>query len=73
MLKFCPVIAPYGSRMENYNTDNLLQQLKFVCIELAVRNGFVDTGLYNDELLKLDELDLKKFQNLRGIIGSSDV
>ena len=72
LLKFCPVIALDGSSMENYNTDNLLQQLKFVYVERAIRNGFADNCLYNDELYKLDELDLKKFQNLRGIIGASD-
>ena len=71
LLKFCPVISLEGSRME-FTADNLLQELKHVYIERAVRNGFADNCLYNDELLKLDELALDDFDNLKKIIGSSD-
>lgn len=71
LLKFCPVIALEGSRME-FTADNLLQQLKTVYVERTVRNGFADNSLYNDELLKLDELALDEFNNLKKIVGSSD-
>ena len=70
LLNFCPVISMSGSRME-YRADDLLQELKRAWIERAVRNGFDDNGLYNDELLNLSELDFNQFQNLRGIIGKS--
>lgn len=76
-LNFCPVIAVDGSRMKNYNADNLLQQLKQAWIKRVVLRGFDDNSLYNNQLLNLSELDLKKFDNLRGIIGtqkkSSDI
>ena len=70
-LNFCPVISIFGSQMKEYKADKLLQQLKKVYADRVVRNGFDDTNLYNDELLKLQEVDIKKFENLKGIIGKS--
>lgn len=70
-LNYCPVISIYGSLMKEYKADRLLQQLKKAYADKVVRNGFDDSNLYNDELLKLDELDIKKFDELKGIIGKS--
>ena len=36
-----------------------------------MRNGFEDNSLYNDELLKLDDLELKEFDDLKKIIGQT--
>ena len=70
-LNYCPVISVEGTRMKEYDTNRLLQQLKRAYAERAVKNGFDDNNLYNDELLKLDDLDLEKFKNLKSIVGSS--
>lgn len=70
-LNYCPVISVEGTQMKQYSTDHLLQQLKRAYADRAVRNGFDDTNLYNDELLKLDDLELKEFLNLKGIIGTT--
>ena len=70
-LNFCPVISISGSQMKEYKADRLLQQLKKAYADKVVRNGFDDSNLYNDELLKLDDLDIQKFDELKGIIGSS--
>lgn len=70
-LNYCPVISIDGSLMKEYKADKLLQQLKKAYADKVVRNGFDDSNLYNDELLKLDELDIKKFDELKGIIGKS--
>lgn len=70
-LNYCPVISVDGTVMKKYDTNKLLQQLKRAYAERAVQNGFDDTNLYNDELLKLDELDIEKFNSLKGIVGSS--
>ena len=70
-LNFCPVISIDGTKMLEYKTDDLLQQLKRAYAERVLINGFDDLKLYNDELLKLTELDLKKFDDLKKIIGSS--
>lgn len=70
-LNYCPVISVEGTQMKQYSTDHLLQQLKRAYADRAVRNGFDDATLYNDELLKLDDLELKEFLNLKGIIGTT--
>lgn len=70
-LNYCPVISISGSEMKEYKTDRLLQELKKVYADKVVRNGFDDNRLYNDELLKLDQLDIEKFDHLKGIIGTS--
>ena len=70
-LNYCPVIAVDGTVMKAYDTNRLLQQLKRAYAERAVQNGFDDTNLYNDELLRLEELDIEKFNNLKKIVGTS--
>ncbi len=70
-LNFCPVIAIEGSIMKEYNAPKLMQTLKRVYAERAVRNGFDDTNLYSPKLLQLDSNALKKFENLKAIIGTS--
>lgn len=70
-LNYCPVISVSGSEMQEYSTSRLLQQLKRAYADRVVRNGFDDSNLYNDELLKLDDVDIEKFDNLKGIIGKS--
>ena len=70
-LNFCPVIAISGSNMTPYNVDGLLQQLKKAYTDRVVKSGFEDTHIYNDNLLKLDEIDLKEFEDLKRIIGAT--
>lgn len=72
-LNYCPVISVDGTEMKEYNTAKLLQQLKRAYAERAVQNGFDDVNLYNDELLKMDDIDLKQFEQLKGIVGASKV
>ncbi len=70
-LNYCPVISVEGTQMKQYSTDHLLQQLKRAYADRAVKNGFDDINLYNDQLLKLDELELQDFLKLKGIIGTT--
>ncbi|WP_342598785.1 Eco57I restriction-modification methylase domain-containing protein [Psychrobacillus sp. FSL H8-0483] len=70
-LNYCPVISVSGSEMQEYSAQKLLQQLKRAYADKVVRNGFDDTNLYNDELFKLQDVDIKKFDELKGIIGKS--
>ena len=70
-LNYCPVISVEGTQMKQYSTDYLLQQLKRAYADRAVKNGFDDINLYNDELLKLDDLELQDFLKLKGIIGTT--
>jgi hypothetical protein len=71
-LNFCPIISVDGSRMTSYNVEGMLEQLKKVFVERVVRNGFEDGYLYdNDQLMKLNDVELKDFETLKEIIGST--
>jgi len=70
-LNFCPVISIEGSRMDKFDVPRMLEQLKKVYVERVVRNGFEDNSLYNDELLKLGDLELQEFDDLKRIIGQT--
>lgn len=70
-LNYCPVIAIENSNMKEYKVEELLQELKKAYAERVVRNGFDDVKIYNDGLLKLNEVELKEFENLKKIIGTS--
>ncbi len=71
-LNFCPIISVAGSKMETYNVEGMLEQLKKVYVERVVSNGFEDGFLYNnDQLMKLNDFELKDFEKLKGLIGST--
>lgn len=70
-LNYCPVISISGSEMKEYSANKLLQQLKRAYADKVVRNGFDDSNLYSDELFMLDDVDIQKFDELKGIIGTS--
>ena len=70
-LNFCPIISIDGSQMKPYDVNKMMSQLKKAQIEKVVQCGFEDGALYNDELLKLTEVELKDFEDLKGIIGKT--
>lgn len=70
-LNYCPVIAIAGSGTKKYSVESMMEQIKQIYAERAVNSGFEDESIYNDELLKLDDIDASKFNKLRDIIGSS--
>lgn len=70
-LNFCPIIAVEGSQMKQLDTEHMLQQLKRVYVERVVQNGFEDGYLYNDELMRLNDVDIREFDELKGIIGQT--
>lgn len=71
-LNFCPVISCEGTQMKDKITaDRLFEQLKKVYVERVVSSGFEDKALYNEELLKLDDLALEEFAKLKKIIGAT--
>ena len=70
-LNFCPIIAFKGSEMKAYDTDKMLGALKKAYVEKVVRNGFEDGKLYNENLMKLDKVELEEFDNLKKIIGTT--
>ena len=70
-LNYCPVIAVSKSTMERYDVSTMLQQLKKAYAERVVNNGFDDSKIYNDELIKLNPHALEILKELEGIIGKT--
>lgn len=70
-LNFCPIISIEGSQMKPYDVKTMMAQLKKAQIEKVVQCGFEDGALYNDELLKLTEVELEAFKHLKGKIGAT--
>ena len=70
-LNFCPIISIDGSKMKPYDVNKMMSQLKKAQIEKVVQCGFEDGALYNDELLKLTEVELRDFDDLKKTIGTT--
>ncbi|MFB5563729.1 Eco57I restriction-modification methylase domain-containing protein [Bacillus cereus] len=70
-LNYCSVISIDDSKMSAINVEHMLRQLKKAAVDRVVSTGFDDNNLYNDELLKLNEVDIEEFNNLKEIIGTS--
>lgn len=70
-LNFCPVIAISGTTMRPYNVDSMMQQIKHIYAERAINSGFEDSSIYNEKMMALDKLDIKDFEELKKIIGST--
>ncbi len=70
-LNFCPIISIEGSQMKPYDVNKMMGQLKKAQIEKVVQCGFEDGALYNDELLKLTDVELQDFAELKNTIGTT--
>ena len=70
-LNYCPVISISGTRMEAHDVKKMMASIKHIFVMKTIRNGFDDTSLYSNRLLELTDIDLKKFEDLRKIVGSS--
>ena len=70
-LNFCPIISIDGSQMKPYDVNKMMSQLKKAQIEKVVQCGFEDGALYNDELLKLTDVELRDFDELKKTIGTT--
>lgn len=71
-LNYMPVIGIQGSRMKEFNADNLMQQLKKAYADRVMRSGFDNANLYNPgELMKLGDIELEEFENLKKILGKT--
>lgn len=71
LMNFLPIIGETGNGMQPFKVDTMLAKIKRVYAEKAVRTGFDDDSLYSDELLMLKDVDLKAFNNLKAIVGTT--
>ena len=70
-LNYCPVISISGTRMEPYDVKKMMASIKHIFVMKTIRNGFDDSSLYSNKLLELKDIDLRKFEDLRAIVGTS--
>lgn len=70
-LNYCPVIAIDGTEMRTYDVPKMMSQLKHIFVVKAIRNGFDDAAIYSDRLMRLGNMDAKKFEMLKRIVGIS--
>ena len=70
-LNYCPVISISGTKMEVHDVKKMMASIKHIFVMKTIRNGFDDPSLYSSKLLELNSIDLKKFEDLRRIVGSS--
>jgi hypothetical protein len=70
-LNFCPIIGYNGTCMEPLHVAGMLEKLKQAYIDRVVNSGFDNARLYNDNLLKLDRVELEKFADLKKQIGET--
>ena len=66
-----PILGKSDNGMEPFNVDRMLTQIKKVYAEKAVRSGFEDDSLYNDNLLTLTSDDAERFNKLNAIVGKT--
>lgn len=71
LLNFMPILREDGHDMAPFDVDRMLTQLKKVYAEKAVRSGFEDDSLYNDELLTLTSDDASLFNDVKAIVGTT--
>lgn len=71
LMNFLPIIGETGNGMKPFKVDTMLAKIKRVYAEKAVRTGFDDDSLYSDELLMLKDADLKAFNDLKAIVGTT--
>ena len=71
LLNFMPILGSSENGMKTFDVDRMLTQLKKVYAEKAVRSGFDDDSLYNDNLLTLTADDATIFNNLNAIVGKT--
>lgn len=71
LLNFMPILGKSDNGMEPFNVDRMLTQIKKVYAEKAVRSGFEDDSLYNDNLLTLTSDDAERFNKLNAIVGKT--
>lgn len=71
LLNFMPILGNSSTGMKTYDVDKMLTQLKKVYAEKAVRSGFEDDSLYNDNLLTLTSDDASLFNKINAIVGKT--
>ena len=70
-MNYCSVIAIEGTKMEPYNVNSLMRQIKRISIDAAIKSGFEDDSVYKvDAGIVMDENDKKFFEALKARLSA---
>lgn len=70
-MNYCPVIAINGTKMEPYNANSLMRQIKRISIDAAIKSGFEDDSIYKvDAGIVMDERDKEFFEALKARLNA---
>lgn len=70
-MNYCPVIAINGTKMEPYNANSLMRQIKRISIDAAIKSGFEDDSIYKvDAGIVMDESDKEFFEALKARLNA---
>lgn len=68
-LNFCPVIAVDGTQMVEYDVPKMMRQIKKVTVDKAIRSGFDDESIYNEDVgIVMNDADVTLFNKLASIV-----
>ena len=70
-MNYCPVIAINGTKMEPYNANSLMRQIKRISVDAAIKSGFEDDSIYKvDAGIVMDERDKEFFEALKARLNA---
>lgn len=70
-MNYCPVIAIDGTKMEPYNANSLMRQIKRISVDAAIKSGFEDDSIYKvDAGIVMDERDKEFFEALKARLNA---
>lgn len=70
-MNYCPVIAISGTKMEPYNANSLMRQVKRISVDAAIKSGFEDDSIYKiDAGIVMDESDKQFFEALKARLNA---
>ncbi len=65
-INFCPVISIDGTKMQKYEVNQMIRQIKRISIDNAIKSGFDDESIYKvDTGIIMDEKDKEFFNMLK--------
>lgn len=70
-MNYCPVIAISGTKMEPYNANSLMRQVKRISVDATIKSGFEDDSIYKiDAGIVMDESDKQFFEALKARLNA---
>lgn len=70
-MNYCPVISISGTKMEKYDVNSLMRQVKRISVDAAIKSGFEDDSIYKvDAGIVMDDSDKQFFEALKARLNA---